>query len=269
MLVMAMGYSNNLIYLATFGLFSVAFMSMWITNENIRRVKVSEVRADGLYASEEGFVGVHLIRDGAGESIDVDVGWWVTNQKRVVSTVLSSAGEEVSIPWRPINRGHQQIPRIMISSEFPFGLLKSWKSIKTEKACIIYPSKSGDPEFPSASWVGRGDGAVGIFREHREYRNSDPIRRIDWRASSKSQTILVKNFEEAESYFEFSWQQTEHLKSFEGRLSQLCLWITRASDSGKAYRLILPNFSVEKDQGPHHLRRCLEALALAMEEDFR
>lgn len=269
LLMMAMGYGNNLIYLSVFTLISVAFCSMSVTNENVRRVDVRVIRPAMVFAGENNPVPVQISNDTGYESFELNLSF-PRGQSRTVP-FAASPRKTVNVPivWVPLRRGIVRLPRLTLESRFPFGLLRSWKNEEVTEEWIVSPERRGNPQFPTPDSAGREKGNLGLFRDHRPFQSTDSPRRVDWRATAKSQDLLVKNFEGSEKVpLHFDWEQTRSLPDFESRLSQLCLWLSKAEELGFSYSLLLGEFHSGESQGTDHLRRCLETLALLNEKDL-
>ncbi len=269
LLMMAMGYGNNLIYLSVFTLISVAFCSMYVTNENVRRVSVRVVRPNVLFASEDNLIPVRISNETGYDSFELSLSF-SRGQSRTASfgaPARKAAG--VPVVWAPPKRGVARLPRLTLESRFPFGLLRSWKNEDATEEVIVSPERRGDPQFPVLDSAGREKGNMGLFRDHRPFQSTDSPRRVDWRATAKSQDLLVKNFEGSEKVpLHFAWEQTCSLSDFESRLSQLSLWLSRAEELGFSYSFRFGEFDSGESQGADHLRRCLEVLALSEEGNF-
>lgn len=261
---LAIGYGNNLIFLLTFGLIGMGFSSMYFTNENIRKLKMGSLESETFYAEETNNLWVSFeLRDrrpahflefstasGAGELS--------------VKTDRLQDGDRVAIPWRPTERGRRRLPRISVKSDFPFGLLRSWKRFVFYKTVVVYPCRRGDPRFPASARPEGGASHFGEFRDHRKFQSTDSPRRIDWRVTAKYRDLMVKNFESDEdSSLRFSWSQTAHLGSYEDRISQLSLWVSLAHEQGLSYSLQLSRRFAPEGRGESHFRSCMEALAFA------
>lgn len=268
LLLMAIGYANNLIYLYVFGLISIALTSMYLTNKNISRLKILKVGANELYAEEDGYLLVEVTNTEFRESFELtasvkgnenDKTWNLIPRKRTVS---------LTIPFSPKVRGWHSLPAVQISSDYPFGLLTAWKTFRSSQEVLVYPPRKGQIDFPVQTWDERLYSGLGLFRDHRAYQSSDSPRRIDWRASSRTQTLLTKNYEGLDHpLLHFHWDQTRHLISFESRLAQLSLWIHKAYTLDLEFILEIGKFKSSRSRGDQHFRTCMEFLSILKPED--
>ena len=262
LLVMAIGYTNNLIYFFVFFTTSICLTTMMVTNANIDRVFVKDVIATDLFMNEEAALEVILHNRKKNSSWGLKLFW----SKKDSSTFLVEApalqDQRTLVSWIPTKRGETSLPLLILESTFPFGLLRSWKRWKSSDAVLVFPERKGQTTFPNLSREAKGVDTTGLFREHRVFQASDSPRRIDWRVAAKQQKLLVKKFEAPEkSLLHFHWDQTRHLPSFEERLSQLALWIDLAEKQGHIYSVNIGSFDAKESQGEDHWRECMEFLA--------
>lgn len=261
---LAVGYANNLIYIFVFFLISVALTSVLITNKNVDGLEAENILSENNFADERGSFAVPIKNFFSTPAWEVSVFFEKTEERTTVTSISPGEEESILIYWTPAERGVVKLPRLILQSTFPFGLLRAWKVFKKPREVLIYPARKGEPQFPQKSFGSDELKNSGLFRDHREYQSSDSMMRIDWRASARRQELLVKNFEEMEKpSLQFSWEQTSHLADFELRLSQLCLWIDEAEKQGHQYSLQLGTEKTARERGPSHWKTCLEILALA------
>ena len=81
-------------------------------------------------------------------------------------------------------------------------------------------------------------------------------------ASAREQGIYTKQFQgTAQSTLWLDWATTPGSDD-EQRISQLTRWVMDADALNQAYGLRLPSREFAPDNGPAHLQKCLQALAL-------
>ena len=181
------------------------------------------------------------------------------------------AGEDkatlkLALPAR--RRGWLPAPRLSCSTEFPLLLFHVWLHIDVADArCLVYPQPApyglplpeaqsqGAGEMPEAS-AGDDD-----FTGHRIYQLGDSPKRVDWKASSREQGLLVKQYHgSAQRTLWLEWSATPG-SGAEQRISQLTRWVIDAHARELRYGLRLPRQTIAPDSGEAHYRRCLQALA--------
>lgn len=251
---------NNLIYIFVFSFLGISLTSMGITNRNVDQVDIVSVKSEKCFAHEAGNIYVEIYNK-SDKSTSRNLRLRLSGLKDVVS-IKSMAAQEtriVKLPWIPPRRGWLEIPRIILESDYPYGILRSWKVFREEQKVLVFPERKGESIFQSNA--GGLQSGVDNFRDLREFRQGDSLRRVHWRASMKTQQLLVKNFEEESTHdFDLSWDQTQG--DIEMRLSQLSLWIDQAEMQKLKYRLVTPWWTSAR--GPHSTIwfKSLKALAL-------
>jgi len=265
MLAGSANYNNNLGFLLTFLLGSIAFVSMLHTFRNISGVKVISVNAKPVFAGKKALFRLLIqvkkynrralkfqLEYGGSEIIDV-----IPLQENVV--ILS---------MRSRKRGALSVGKLLICTTYPLGLFYAWTKISLNSRCIIYPQplpffRTMDPALGRGAEKGaertRGDTD---FQGFSLYRPGDPIKRISWKAFSRGQGLLVKNFQSPSGLSVlFSWENLKGIET-EQRISILCQAILTANGLNMAYGLKLPGQTIFPANGESHKHRCLKTLAL-------
>lgn len=270
--VFAVGFSNNLIFMLVFSLLALAIVTAFFTNRNIDKIKLRSLGAPFIFADEvtalhlrvECTKAPYLSYDLSFSLIDADHKCRCLQGVNLKGKTLDS----FELEYFFTRRGLQLLPMVEVRSEFPFGLFRSWKRMAEKKEVIVFPSRHGDRQWPE-SLLGGESGASGFFKGHRLFHRSDSVRKIDWRASSRRQEILIKQFEgEQQKTLAFTWEQTSYLKNFEERISQLALWIDLAEKNHHKYSLCIGKISLPMRQGLDHWVECLTLLAQIQEKEI-
>ncbi len=271
LLVMAIGYGNNLLYFFVFLLISMALVGMWLTNKNVDSFQINDILASNIFAQQENQLEVQM------QNINLNSFVWdikinVFDKKK--ETEFSIVDEvqifnKAYLTWKPVQRGLQNSPRLMIESRFPFGMFRAWKYFDKKRQLIVYPERKGKKTIP----LGEGNPSdndlhshanmYGLFRDFREFQKTDTPSRIDWKRSLKHQKHFVKNFEASkEKKVLIDWDLTNNLSNFEDRVSQLALWVDLCHKNNEFYSLKIKNDQSEYSNRPIHYKTCMEKLAL-------
>ena len=133
--------------------------------------------------------------------------------------------------------------------------------------CLVYPKPSPAGRPRPSSREDQGDGhrserGDSNFTGLRGFVPGDSTRRVAWKASARSNDLLVKQFSGTqESVRWVDWDSLSGMDT-EARLSQLTRWCLDLSGAGQSFGLRLPNGFVGIGAGNNHLHECLKALAL-------
>lgn len=268
-------YSNNLIYLLAFVLFSIVMVSMVQTHNNLKKVEVRLIHI------EEGF---------AGETARLDLrlghGLKVFRQKIRVglakNEIFTSAGSELDflppqgaarlqLPFKTSRRGVFSLPNLVLETNYPIGLFRAWKTVRLDAEVFVYPALKGHRHLP----LGRGYKESGEtqklsqgvsqemdFKEHRPYREGESFRHIDWKIAARRGILLTKTFEgERDQILRFVYNSSQTGQEREDKLSQLAVWIHEAFKKGSSFELILPEKRLEAGADFYHYKASLRELA--------
>ncbi len=265
LLLAAVNYHNGLVFLLAFTLAGLGLVSMLYTHRNLARLAVLPGPCAPVFAGEEARFGVCLANDSAFGSEGV----WVTTPEGAGVRVTVPAHSQVcvEIPLPAKRRGLLAGPPLVVSSDYPLGLLRSWsRAIRLGQQCLVYPRPA--PAQPGSArarepggWrtgSGGGDDFVGLA----PFRPGDSPHHISWKAVARGQGMLVKRF--GGGGRETVWLDWEELAAPdpETRLSLLTRMLLDAEAAGDRYGLKLPHRRIAPDRGEAHRHACLQALAL-------
>ena len=151
---------------------------------------------------------------------------------------------------------------------YPLGLFRTWGYWRPGVRCLVYPRAIGSLPLPVSFHASEGAGTqagpgVEDFAGLRPYAVGDSPRRVHWKASARSETLVVKTLEGSGSAERWlRWQDTASLGDPEARVSQLAQWVLQADRAGLLFGLELPARSLPPGSGPAHRAQALERLAL-------
>lgn len=265
MLLVAINYQNSLAYGLTFLLASLSLLSMFHTWRNLAGLTLSAAGTTPCFAGEQGLYSVRLHSSQRAYQA-IAVGF---KQQAVRSVDIAAQGEQsVELAVLGQQRGWQAAPRLRIETRFPFGLFVAWSQVSLAQQMLVYPK----PDFTSAV-LGRSAGTehesqqassvagVDDYQGLAAWQAGDSLRRIHWKAWSKGQGLLIKQFSEQqgqEQVLDFN----QLSGAVEWRLSVLCAQVLRLSQSQQPYSVVLPKQRLGPDSGLDHQQCCLRALAL-------
>ncbi|MDW8479531.1 MAG: DUF58 domain-containing protein [Xanthomonadales bacterium] len=178
-----------------------------------------------------------------------------------------AAGEErrVSLSVPTERRGRLPLGQLRLSSVAPYGLFVCWSHLHPPGELIVYPRPERDgPPPPLGGFRARplatvsGEEPQGV----RTWRPGEPVRRIAWRASARTETLLSKEFAVWEGgEITLRYRELSGL-DHEARIARLARWVLLSERAGLRYALELPGATIRLGRGPAQLDRCLRALAL-------
>ena len=172
----------------------------------------------------------------------------------------------IAVPTK--KRGRLSPGELTIASEYPFGLFDFHTICQINSDCLVYPKpvpvqKLAMQDLLQAhSSKGAALDNVEDFKGLRSFQNGDPLQHIFWKAFSKGQGLMVKEFMgSASPSLCFSWERIK-TDNLEKTLSVLCGMVLKAHGLKLKYAIRLPGRLIAPDKGEHHKHACLRALAL-------
>ncbi|USA43204.1 DUF58 domain-containing protein [Spongiibacter taiwanensis] len=267
MLLLAINYQNNLIFILCFWLFSLLLITIMHSYRNVAGLQLRAGAAEPVFAGQTAVFKLYL--DGGGrlrESLHLG---FVGQEDVTVSLPAADAPQSCEVQLHTVagRRGRFSPGRLQISGYFPLGLLRCWSLVRLDWHCIVYPAPKALRPLPLSAG-GEGDSGEDLRGESEEfsgfktYRPGDPPRRIHWKALAKGQGLISRYFEAQQSQeLVLDWFSLEGLGG-EEKLSTLCAWALQCDQRGLLYGLRLPGQEIASGSGEAHLERVLTVLAL-------
>ncbi len=263
MLMGALNFNNNPALLLAFLVSGVAIVSFHHTVGQLREISLISLSAARPHAGSRSQVNFSL-RDGGGRNrpaLMLEQG-----KQEVAFALAANETAIVRIDFLPLRRGWQSLGRWRLWSEYPFGIVWAWSYLHPEEPLLIYPGPEAnapalpldDRDRPGAQQRSPGDDWAGL----RDHRAGDPPRHVAWKASARSDRLLVKEFADPVSEaMVLDYHQLGALEH-EQRISRLTAWILQAERTQASFRLVLPGQALGPGAGGDFVSRCLRELAL-------
>jgi uncharacterized protein (DUF58 family) len=263
LLAVAFASTNNAVYLLCFVMSSLAVQSLVITNKNIEKLDVTHLEVADFFADELGYAKVSVQNTLLNDIENIQ---YEFDKKKPTNVSRMRPGErqqvQVALGLATSAAGRQTCPKLRISSDFPFFFARSWKTYQSDIQFYVYPARKGLSPFSASAYLLHDADAQtqDEFKGHRDYRDNDSPRSIDWKVTSRLQKITVKEYDsEGTKKIWLRWQDTP-VGSDSDRKSQLSLWIDLADKKDFEFGLILPSRTIDFGKGPNHKTLCLRAL---------
>jgi uncharacterized protein (DUF58 family) len=265
MLLAAINYQNSLAYGLTFLLASVFVVAILHTYRNLAGLILKAGSAPAVFVGEHASFRVRL-ESSARAHQAVSLGWLPAELQTQDVATLGLSECQLSLP--ALRRGWLRPGRLRVESRFPLGILLAWSWVDLDLALLVYPRPiEGDLPLAAGASEDQEEGSrahgqgVDDYQGLKTYQPGDSKRRLHWKAYSRGQGLLVKDFA--------SLSGRDPLLDFaalsgdvEARLSLLCHWVLQLSARQQPFALSLPGCMLGVDSGEQHREDCLRALAL-------
>lgn len=265
MLAGSINYNNNLGFLFTFLLASMAMVSLIHSYRNFSGIRIESVQTWPVYEKQPAVFHIYLHET---VSQCIAIRFRASGSEKTVVDLIPGIKNQVTVSIPAIKRGVISPDALTIDTVYPFGLFRFNVRFTLNIGCFVYPKPIPVHKLTTQDLLrahaAEGNAPVNIddFKGLRSYQNGDPTQRIFWKAYSKGQGLLIKEFAgaEAPSLF-FNWHKLK-AENIEKKLSMLCAMILKAHGLKLRYGLILPGKKIIPDRDEHHKHRCLKSLAL-------
>jgi uncharacterized protein (DUF58 family) len=264
----AINYDLALGHALVFLLAGLGLVGIIHTFRNLFALWITPGRAKPVFAGEMAHFPIELRNDRkiARRGLELQA----SDNPSVSTQIAPEERSEVAIPVLATQRGWLTLPRVLLSTVYPLGLLYAWSYLQPDMRCLVYPKPINTPLPPeqSTSMAGEryGDGGQEDFAGFRNRQPADSLRHVAWKASARDpgqRPLLVKQFAGgAEQELLLDWQLTPEAADSEARLAILTGWVLAAAATGAGYGLRLPGQEIPLSQGDAHRAHCLESLAL-------
>lgn len=265
MLIGSVNYNNNLGFLLTFSLGSLAFVSIFHTFRNLLNLEIFSGTSRPLFAGETGALELTV---NAGNSERCTIEFNIEGERTVSQDFPQETARTIAVPFAAKERGHVQFAPLTIATRYPLGLIRAWAVFRPDARFWVYPKPVRGPIPASrANDPSQSEGQEAIprgaedFHGLKPYQPGDPLRHIFWKAFSKGQGVLTKEFVNLSGgAVALEWDLFPDA-DVEQRLSLLCGLVLKAEETQLSYGLNVPGQSLPPDNGVAHFHACLRTLA--------
>ncbi|KTD31630.1 transmembrane protein [Legionella moravica] len=260
----AINYQISTLFLMTFLMAVIGLTSAWEAHSNLKDLSVQLISVEDTPQGKPAQVTL-LIQSNTKTRFGVV--FQIANQPVTRIENIPPEGMQFILPVETTERGCFALPRIKISSLYPFGIFKVWGYARFDLHYYVYPSALS-PDFwppPVSNQQGERKNALGDeeFFDLKQVENPwvQP-NLIAWKIAAKGQGWYLKTRDNTEEdYWQFKLNDLP-MQPIEIKLQNLCYWLLTAEQNGLVYSLDLTQNATPFDRGEHHLRRCLRQLAV-------
>jgi uncharacterized protein (DUF58 family) len=266
LLLVSINYQNSLAYGLTFLMLSVGILAILHTYRNFSGLILSAGSARSVFVGEP--VQLRLRLESAGHAHQaIALGWDSEGLEQTDIDAQRLVDVELTLP--AVTRGWLRAPRLRVESVFPLGIFRAWSWLDLEQTVLIYPRplagsmpllQGAQPHAEDDGQATQGQG-VDDYQGLRLWQPGDSMRRMHWKAFSRGQGLMVKEFTDLSGH-DLCLDFMALGGDIEERLSRLCYWVLELSQRQQPFALRLPGFLSAVDSGDAHRETCLRQLAL-------
>lgn len=253
-------YQNNLILLLSYLMLSLFLLCIVLTYQNMSGLTLRCPHAPELFADTPGIAPVQL--SSAKNHFMLQLNFIGHN-----AIALEHRVDSAALTLKPTVRGCYLLPRLKISSDYPFGLWRSWSYIAIQQQYWVYPAPVAGQQQPAADDTTNSaeqDTSVPSGDNLAPYRSGDSLRYLLWKRLARDPYNPVIRQQHHSPEAKPDWVEVPPASgdALERALSIACQQLLALEQSGNRYGLKLRGTVIAQSNGPGHLQRCLQELAL-------
>lgn len=263
-------YQNNLILLLCYLLLSLFLLSIVLCYQNLQGLCLECASPGEGFAAEPVAVNLLLSSDKGDNNGHLMLTLNFVGQPQPV--MLPRIGHAVSLSINAPKRGKYALPRLHISSQYPFGLWRAFSYVALAQHYWVYPA-------PASQANNKADLAQTQPASHHlqpagdtlaPYRQGDSLRHLVWKrlARAPSAPVVRQHTNSPERQPNWVIVTATSGEALERALRLACRELLTLDQSGASYGLKMPAHTITQASGPAQLQRCLQALALAGNTEY-
>jgi uncharacterized protein (DUF58 family) len=261
----AVNTANNLLHIVASSLLALMLLSGTSSFLNFFFLHITLIPPDEVFAGMPAPFRL-IVKKKRGNS------FFLTFETPYGKTRLSFVRGEVetSLWLKFANRGRVSLQSLKVDSGFPMGFFRRFTFKPVNHEIFVYPNPLPNmfpPLSGKFSGDNEGDSRYGELsdeiKELRTYTHSDPLKWIDWKATARRGTAIVRDFYRLAGDTLIINLANKHDEDWEKQLSEAAYLIIEGHRKKLSVGLILPNEQIAPGKGEGHRKRLLEAIALA------
>ena len=263
MLVAAVNYGNNLIFLLAFAVLALIVNSAWQGWRALASVQVAPLPPAMRPAGTVGHWTLQLVSRPGVASLSLGI---AESEPTVHASLAPGETTEMTLALLPAPRGYLPLPEVILRSDFPLGLWEVTRRLTPESGQWVYPSPIEGPSQdnrpePSHDTGSRHDPG-GDPTHLRAYQPGDPMRRVVFRHYAKTGRLVSRETEGEPRPVEPTIIDYERYRGArEQRLSAMTQRLITLAERDQPWTLRLPGMrSITAAMGDERDRARREAL---------
>ena len=187
----AVFYQTNFALVLSIVIFFVFFISILISHQNIRNIENVEIE-EYIEEGKSSYVSINLknIKNEKKINLDIELDGQEIGNFNFLKTL-----NEIKVKKVFNDRGIKQISNLVIKSDFPFGVIKTKRSIEIKNKIFVYPKPIRPSEnlFVNQNILDRLN-KDNEFDNIDEFRPGDNLSKVAWKKTIAQNKFYVKKF---------------------------------------------------------------------------
>ncbi len=257
-------YQNNLVLASSFLLISLFIVSIIHAFRNLSGLTIAVQNNVPVYLGES--VNFNILLTPANNTQHESLTLEMRTGANCSADLLQHTEQQILLTMPSTSRGWCMAAPILITSNYPLGIVKVWSWVHLDTKALVYPRAIASPEI----LVGNtGDGEKGSrafselddFSGFERYQIGAPLAHVAWKLHARGAGLHLKQYQALQANTQ--WLDFDCVEGdLELRLSTLCYWAQVYNEQKVSFGLRLQSHIIPKSHGPIHLKQVLTALAL-------
>ena len=248
--VLGVNYSNNLVLGLCFYLSAIWFVSIFYTFVQVSDLHIKLMEVPLSPSNQKSYVLVELSSKSGKPSQQITLYFDQADDDKKAEITHIALVDKVTLCQVAINtkkRGKMILPRLIVKSTYPFGVIQAWSYVYFATPMYVYPEPISINDEEIYQKIKSDDNAQNYtlgqedFSHLQEYILGENLSRVSWVHLARGQEMLTKKFSEQMGT---SWQLNYTdmpAKDHETKLSQLCFLVDKLSQTQTPFSLVLPS----------------------------
>ncbi len=138
-----------------------------------------------------------------GVRLDLNLELRISGQPHEVASAITLQGkqQQVDLVLPGLPRGMHEVESCRVTSIYPFGMIRCWRTLKGPAQLIVYPAPADQAQYRDRNGA-QGLGSLGSENRDemgpsglRDYRPGDEMRQVHWKASARRRDLVVRELE--------------------------------------------------------------------------
>jgi uncharacterized protein (DUF58 family) len=260
----AINYQISSIFLMVFLLGVIGLASAWEAHVNLKDLSIKFIAIEDVPQGRPAQL-ILLIQAHSKKRFGLE--FQVEKQAPVRLEEVPCEGVPFIVPITTATRGRFLLPRIVISSFFPFGIFRVWGYAVFDEHYHVFPEPLSLDLWPTpvskrAKQTRYCAGDEELYDLKQVENPWTQPKLIAWKIAAKGQGWYLKTMNNNEGDYWLFRLNDLPLGDLETRLCHLSYWLHTAESKGYLYSLELGTSQTPFSQGEPHLKHCLRQLAL-------
>lgn len=282
--IAGINYANNLVLGLCFYLASVWVISFHLTFAHVMGLKVELLEVSMAEVGQPAWATIKIISHSGKPRRQLRFGFDDNSQNKLRTPettvrLTKIVGEQtIKLPITSDQRGKFILPRLIISTVYPLGIMRAWSYVYFATPAWFYPAPlafdwqdhyvsvrdTDAAQSDCISQINQITQGQGDFEQLDDYIEGESLARVSWAHVARGQGMLSKHFADPTAHELRLDYADMPAAQYEQKMAQLVFALQKSASSDHAFKLLLPNDETDElGQGQAFIQASLLRIAQA------